>query len=63
MAFLEFLVHGVAVSVFHQSEWCGPGSLEFLAGRSEALIYQEVLSERCVHCEGKSVYIHLHTHK
>lgn len=49
MAFFEFLVHRAAVSVFHGSEWCGPGSLEFLAGRSEALIYQDVHSVRCVH--------------
>lgn len=54
MAFFEFLVRGAAVSVFHRSEWCGPGSLEFLAGRSEALIYQAVLSVRCVHGEGNS---------
>lgn len=54
MAFFEFLVHGAAVSVFHGSEWCGPGSLEFLAGRSEALIYQDVLSISCVHGWGNS---------
>lgn len=52
MAFFEFLVRGAAVSVFHGSEWCGPGSLEFLAARSEALIYQDVLSVRCVHSLG-----------
>lgn len=54
MAFFEFLVRGAAVSVFHGSEWCGPGSLEFLAGRSEALIYQDVLAVRCVHGKGNS---------
>lgn len=54
MAFFKFLVHGAAVSVFHGSEWCGPGSLEFLAGRSEALIYQDVLAVRCVHGKGNS---------
>lgn len=52
MAFFEFLVRGAAVSVFHGSEWCGPGSLEFLALRSEALIYQDVLAVRCVHGRG-----------
>lgn len=54
MAFFEFLVRGADVSVFHGSEWCGPCSLEFLAGRSEALIYQDVLSVRCVHGGGNS---------
>lgn len=49
MAFFKFLVRGAAVSVFHGSEWCGSGSLEFLAARSEALIYQDVLFVRCVH--------------
>lgn len=51
MAFFKFLVRGAAVSVFHGSEWCGSGSLEFLAGRSEALIYQDVLSVRCAHAK------------
>lgn len=54
MAFFEFLVRGAAVSVFYGSEWCGPGSLEFLAGRSEALIYLDVLSVSCVHGWGNS---------
>lgn len=65
MAFFEFLVHGAAVSVFHGSEWCGPGSLEFLAGRSEALIYQDVLSVRCMHGQGNldNRALHLKTHK
>ena len=54
MAFFKFLVHGAAVSVFHGSEWCGPCSLEFLAARSEALIYQDVLAVRCVHGKGNS---------
>lgn len=52
MAFFEFLVRGAAVSVFHGSEWCGPGSLEFLAKRSEFVIYLDVLSVRCVHAQG-----------
>ena len=52
MAFFAFLVRGADVSVFHGSEWCGPGSLEFLAGRSEDLIYQDVLSVRCIHGQG-----------
>lgn len=47
-------MRGAAVSVFHGSEWCGPGSLEFLAGRSEALIYQDVLAVRCVRGKGNS---------
>lgn len=59
MAFFGFLVRRAAVSVFHGSEWCGPGSLEFLALRSEALIYQDVLSVRCVHGQGKLGYTHL----
>lgn len=67
MAFLAFLVRGAAVSVFHGSEWCGPGSLEFLAERSEALIYQDVLSVRCVHAQRNSdssahTTAHTHTH-
>lgn len=65
MAFFEFLVHRAAVSVFHGSEWCGPGSLEFLAGRSEALIYQDVHSVRCVHGRENSdngAWTSAHTH-
>lgn len=54
MAFFEFLVRGADVSVFHGFQLCGPCSLEFLAGRSEALIYQDVLSVRCVRGKGNS---------
>lgn len=62
IAFFEFLVCGAAVSVFHGSEWCGPGSLEFLAARSEALIYQDVLFLRCVHSLGTlDTHTWLHT--